>query len=126
MGWILVDYPQRSAIVLLAIAHTRHSEQSAGRYRPLLPAGPGPAQYPRLYAVAENIPKVRIIPAALRYSANARAGLATAYFSPSTASTSFVGIKITYADGAVEETGIVNMAAMGGPSTWGMAIGSNS
>jgi hypothetical protein len=77
-----------------------------------------------LNAVAQNIPKVRITAADLKYSADARSGLATAYFSPSSISTSYVGLTITYADGAVESTGILNMAAMGGPSTWRMTIGS--
>jgi len=79
-----------------------------------------------LYAIADNIPKVRITEADLKYSADARSGIATAYFSPSSISTSYVGLTINYADGAVESTGILNMAAMGGSSTWRMAIGSNS
>ena len=79
-----------------------------------------------LYAVAQNIPKVRINAADLRYSPDARAGLATASFSPSSISTSYAEVTITYADGAVETTGILNMASMGGPSTWRMTIGSNS
>jgi hypothetical protein len=77
-----------------------------------------------LYAVADNIPKVRITPADLKYSADARTGLATACFSPSSVSTSYAGLTITYADGAIETTGILNMVAMGGPSTWRMTIGS--
>jgi hypothetical protein len=40
-------------------------------------------------------------------------------------STSYAQVKITYADGAVESTGILNMIAMGGPSTWRMTIGSD-
>ena len=68
-----------------------------------------------LYAVADNIPKVRITAADLKYSADARAGLATAYFSPSSVSTSYAELTITYADGAIESTGILNMDAMGGP-----------
>jgi hypothetical protein len=79
-----------------------------------------------LYSIAENIPKVHIAASALRHSADARSGLATAYFSPSSISTSYVGVKITYADGTVESTGLVNMAAMGGPSEWRMTIGSNA
>jgi hypothetical protein len=78
-----------------------------------------------LYAVAQNIPKVRITSADLKYSANARSGLATAYFASSSTSVSYVGLTITYANGAAESTGLLNMQAMGGPSTWRMTIGSN-
>jgi hypothetical protein len=77
-----------------------------------------------LYAVAQNIPRVRITAADLTYSADARTGLATAYFAPSSISNSYVGLTITFADGAVESTGILDMAAIGGPSTWRMTIGS--
>jgi hypothetical protein len=79
-----------------------------------------------LYAVAENIPKVRLTSADLRYSQDARSGLATVYFAPSSISTSHLALIITYANGAVETTAMDNMEAMGGPSTWLMAIGSNS
>jgi hypothetical protein len=77
-----------------------------------------------LYAIAQNIPKVRITGADLKYSAAAHNGLATVYFAPSSVSTSWLWLTITYADGAVEGTGMLNMAAMGGPSTWRMSIGS--
>jgi hypothetical protein len=79
-----------------------------------------------LYSVAQNIPPVRITSADLRYSADARTGMATAYFAPSYVSTSYAELKIRYADGTVETTGILNMVAMGGPSTWRMTIGSVS
>jgi hypothetical protein len=76
-----------------------------------------------VYAVADNIPKAHITAADLKYSADARTGLATAHFAPSSISTSYVGLTITYADGTIESTGILNMDAMGGPSTWRMTIG---
>jgi hypothetical protein len=62
----------------------------------------------------------------LKYAADARSGLATVYFAPSSISTSWLGLTITYADGVVESTGMQNMWTMGGPSTWLKAIGSNS
>jgi hypothetical protein len=79
-----------------------------------------------LYAVADYIPKVRITAADLRYSADARSGLATVDFAPSSVSYSWLALTITYADGAVESTGMQNMWIMGGPSTWRMVIGGNS
>jgi hypothetical protein len=76
-----------------------------------------------LMAVAADIPPVRITRADLRYSADARAGLATATFDGSPVDTSICGVTITYANGATENTGMMNMIAMGGPSGWRMNIG---
>jgi hypothetical protein len=78
-----------------------------------------------LYRIADYIPKNHITTAAFAHSADARSGLATVSFAPATISVSWVGLRITFADGAVEVTGLTNMQAMGGPSTWRMAIGSN-
>ena len=79
-----------------------------------------------LYAVAKNIPKVRITAADLKYSADARSGLATAYFSPSSISTSYVALTITFADGTIERTGLLNMDAVGGPSEWRVTVGTDN
>lgn len=76
-------------------------------------------------AVAADIPPVRITSADLAYSADARAGLATATFTPSPVDTSFWLVTIRYADGTTEETSMMNMIAMGGPSGWRMTIGTN-
>jgi hypothetical protein len=76
-----------------------------------------------LMAVAEYIPAVRITPADLAHSADARAGLATATFTPNPSDDTDVLLTITYADGARETTGIINMIAMGGPSGWRLPIG---
>jgi hypothetical protein len=73
--------------------------------------------------VATDIPPVRITRADLRYSADARAGLATAVFTPSPVDTTGVSVTITYADGVRENAGMMNMVAMGGPSGWRMVIG---
>jgi hypothetical protein len=78
-----------------------------------------------LMAVADNDPAVRITQADLRYSPDARAGLATATFTPSPVDDTYVLLTITYADGASENTGILNMIAMGGPSSWRMTIGTD-
>lgn len=59
-----------------------------------------------------------ITQADLTYSADARAGLATATFTPSTVDSTYVLLTITYADRARESTGLMNMVAMGGSSVW--------
>jgi hypothetical protein len=76
-----------------------------------------------LMAVAADIPPVRITSADLTYSADARAGLATAAFTPNPEDTTSAFVIITYADGVRENAGMTNMVAMGGPSGWRMNIG---
>jgi hypothetical protein len=76
-----------------------------------------------LQAIAAYIPAVRITRADLRYAADARAGLATAAFTQSPVDTTFAWAAITFADGAHEVAGLLNMTAMGGPSGWRMRIG---
>jgi hypothetical protein len=76
-----------------------------------------------LMTVADDSPPVRITSADLRYSADARAGLATAAITPSPVDTTSALVTITYADGVRQNTGMVNMIAMGGPSGWRMYIG---
>lgn len=76
-----------------------------------------------LMAVAADIPPVRITTADLRYSAEARAGLATATFTANPEDTTSAFVIITYAAGVRENASMMNMAAMGGPSGWRMNIG---
>jgi hypothetical protein len=76
-----------------------------------------------LMTVAADIPPVRITSADLRYSADARAGLATAVVTPSPVDSTGASVTITYADGVRQNTGMMNMVAMGGPSGWRMYIG---
>jgi hypothetical protein len=78
-----------------------------------------------LMTVAADIPPVRITSADLRYSADARAGLATATVTPSPVDTTEASVTITYADGVRQNTGMMNMIAMGGPSGWRMNIGTD-
>jgi hypothetical protein len=78
-----------------------------------------------LMAVAADIPPVRITKADLTYSADARAGLATAAFTPNPNDTTFASVTITYADGVEENASMMNMIAMGGPSGWRMNIGTD-
>ncbi len=78
-----------------------------------------------LMAIAADIPPVRITSADLAYSADARAGQATATFTPSPVDTSFWLVTIRYADGVTEGTSMMNMIAMGGPSGWRMTIGTD-
>jgi hypothetical protein len=74
-------------------------------------------------AVAADIPPVRITSADLRYSAGARAGLATVAVTPSPEDTTYAFVIITYADGVRQNASMMNMIAMGGPSGWRMSIG---
>ena len=76
-----------------------------------------------LVAVAADIPPVRITSADMTYSADARAGLATAAFTPNPNDTTSAFVTITYADGVQEGASMMNMIAMGGPSGWRMNIG---
>jgi len=73
-------------------------------------------------AAISDSPTTRITASDLTFAADARAGLATADLAPSTISVSIVGITITYANGAKESAVLVNMQAMGGPSTWRMDL----
>jgi hypothetical protein len=76
-----------------------------------------------LMTVAADIPPVRITSADMTYSADARAGLATAVFTPNPEDTTSDFVIITYADGVRENASMMNMVAMGGPSDWRMNIG---
>jgi len=76
-----------------------------------------------LLAVAADIPPVRITRADLTYSADARAGLATATYTPSPVDDPDYEVTITYADGVTENASMMNMIAMGGPAGWRMIIG---
>jgi hypothetical protein len=76
-----------------------------------------------LLAVADNMPPVRITPADLAHSADARSGLATVTFVPADVDVAYVPLIIRYADGARDRLGLQNLIAMGGPSTWRMTIG---
>jgi hypothetical protein len=78
-----------------------------------------------LAAVADNMPPVRITPADLAHSADARSGLATATFTPNPSDPTNTPLTITYADGARDRLGVENLIAMGGPSTWRMTIGTD-
>jgi hypothetical protein len=76
-----------------------------------------------LTAVAADMPPVRITGADLAYSADARAGLATAAFTQSPVDATSAFVIITYADGVRQNASMMNMVAMGGPSGWRMNIG---
>ena len=78
-----------------------------------------------LMAVAAGIPPVRITSADLTYSAGARAGLATATFTPNPDDTTSAFVTIVYADGVRENAGMMNMIAMGGPPGWRINIGTD-
>ncbi|HSZ39195.1 MAG TPA: hypothetical protein VK817_04490 [Trebonia sp.] len=76
-------------------------------------------------AVAADIPPVRITGADLKYSGDARAGLATASFTPNPEDTTSAFVTITYPAGAHENVSMMDMSAMGRPSGWRMIIGTD-
>lgn len=76
-----------------------------------------------LYAVAAKTPRVRITAADFKYSTDARAGMVTATLMPSPVDPTGVLVVIKFGDGLVEKAGMINEIAMGGPSTWRMAVG---
>jgi hypothetical protein len=76
-----------------------------------------------LKAVADESSPVSITTADLAHSPDASAGLATVTFTPSPVDTSFVLLKIQYANGRLENTGMLNMVAMGDSPGWRMTIG---
>jgi hypothetical protein len=78
-----------------------------------------------LLAIADDHPQVRITKADLRHSADARAGLATATFTPNPSDPFNGVVSIGYADGAHDRLGIQNMISFGGPSAWRMTIGTD-
>ena len=79
-----------------------------------------------LAAVADNMPPVRVTRADLAHSADARSGLATATFLPADVDIAFIPLTIRYADGAGDRLALQNLAAMGGPWTWRMTIGTEA
>jgi hypothetical protein len=68
-------------------------------------------------------PPTHITEADLAYSPDARAGEATATFTPSPVDSTYVLLAIRYANGARESAGLINMVAMGDASVWRMSIG---
>lgn len=76
-----------------------------------------------LDALAVRTKGIHITQADLTHSADARAGLATAVFTPSPVDTTYVLLTIRFADGKTERTGLMNMIAVGGFSAWRMSIG---
>lgn len=75
-----------------------------------------------LMAVTEA--RARITSADFQYAADARSTPATATFRPNPVDPTDVTVTIAYRDGALEEVGLTNMVAFGGPSVWRMDIGS--
>lgn len=80
-----------------------------------------------LLAIADNPSqaRIRITAADLRHSADARAGVATATFTPNPSDTESGVVGIVYADGARAWLGLQNMIVFGDPSAWRLAIGTS-
>jgi hypothetical protein len=74
-------------------------------------------------AVASNIPPAHITSGLFLYTPDVRAGVATATFTPSPVDSTYMSVTIRFADGTVEDAGMLNMIAMGGHSQWRMDIG---
>jgi hypothetical protein len=76
-------------------------------------------------ALATNPPESKITTADFKYSRAARAGMATATFSPNPSDSTDVDLVIRFANGVVENNlGVENEIAWGGPSVWRMTVGS--
>lgn len=80
-----------------------------------------------LLAIADDPSQahIRITKADLRHSADARAGVATATFTPNPSDTESGAVRIVYADGARTWLGLQNMIVFGDPSVWRLAIGTS-
>jgi hypothetical protein len=74
-------------------------------------------------AVARTIPPTRITSSLFLYSRDARSGTASVTIEPNPVDSTYAFVTIRYANGVVEQTGMLNMIAMGGPSTWRMDTG---
>jgi hypothetical protein len=74
-------------------------------------------------AVASTIPRARITKGLFLYTPDARAGVATATFTPNPSDSTYAYVTIRFANGTVEDAGMLNMIAMGGNSQWRMDIG---
>jgi hypothetical protein len=66
----------------------------------------------------------QITNADFQYAADARSTPATATFRPNPVDSTDVNVTIAYRDGIVEQVGLTNMVAFGGPSVWRIDIGS--
>jgi hypothetical protein len=76
-------------------------------------------------ALATNPPESKITSADFKYSHEARAGTATAIFSPNPEDSTDVDLVIRFANGVVDDNlGVENEIAWGGPSVWRMTVGS--
>jgi hypothetical protein len=76
-----------------------------------------------LYAVADYDPRPHLTAADLKYSTDARAGVATAVLLPGSISVSIVNVTVTCADAVRETLVLNNMQDMGDASTWRVDIG---
>jgi len=77
---------------------------------------------PALRELVDPDPVRKITSAQLAHSADARAGLATATFSPNPSDNAYVTVAISYADG-VSETFPVELANPASAHSWRIAIG---
>ena len=80
---------------------------------------------PLMKAVAEKTSGNEVTSAAFRYGRDARAGMATATITPNPSDSTDANVEIRFADGVVEDTGLTNETAFGGPSVWRIDIGTD-
>jgi hypothetical protein len=74
-------------------------------------------------AVAEQASGNEVTRGACRYTRDARAGVATATVTPNPSDSTDAELEIRFADAVVDETGLTNELAFGGPSIWRIDIG---
>ncbi|HTX85332.1 MAG TPA: hypothetical protein VME44_24365 [Streptosporangiaceae bacterium] len=74
-------------------------------------------------AAAEYSSGNKVTSAAFRYARDARAGVATVTVTPNPSDTTDAEVEIRFANGVVEDTGLTNETAFGGPSVWRIDIG---
>jgi len=78
---------------------------------------------PLMKAAAEYSSGNKVTSAAFRYARDARAGVATVTVTPNPSDTTDAEVEIRFANGVVEDTGLTNETAFGGPSVWRIDIG---
>jgi len=75
-------------------------------------------------AVATSLPATKITSIDFRHSGDARTGTATAIFGQNPSDSTDAWAVIHFADGAVEDLGLINEMSMGGNDVWRITIGS--
>jgi hypothetical protein len=78
---------------------------------------------PLMKAVAEKTSGSQVTSAVFRYARDARAAVATVTITPNPSDSTDADVEIRFADGVVEDVGLTNEMAFGGPSVWRLDVG---